>query len=84
MNAADLFVGGVAVGLGLAALLAAVLNIDVGFRLPKAQAIESRWGRRGARICYALLGAALLLLGAAIIAGYAPLAQRGAAAAATP
>lgn len=78
MNTADLFVGGVTILLGLAALATALLNWEAGFRLPKAQAMENRFGRRGARAIIAVLGLLLIALGGAIVAGFRPNApQRG-------
>jgi hypothetical protein len=70
----DLFVGGVAVLLGALALLAAILNRDWYYQLPKTRWIEKRWGRIGARVFYASVGLALLALGVCVILG---LHQRG-------
>jgi len=72
----DIFVGSVALILGTVFLLAALLNYEAAYQLPKAQAIENRFGRRGARIFYALLGIVLLGLGGAIMAGFAPNVDR--------
>jgi small neutral amino acid transporter SnatA (MarC family) len=66
MTIERLFMTTVAVVLGLLALVAAICNHDVCYRLPKARFIESLWGRNGARIAYALLGLTLLALGYAL------------------
>jgi hypothetical protein len=72
MNLEELFVGFVAVTLGALAAAAAVSNLDWCYRLHKIRWIEARWGRAGARIFYALLGAALIGLGVAIALGFGP------------
>lgn len=69
MTADQLFVGAVAFGLGLLALIAAIHNRDWYFRLPKARWIEERWGRSTVRVVYGLLGAALIALGVVIVLG---------------
>jgi hypothetical protein len=69
MNLEHFFVGGVAVLLGGLALLAAIHNRDWYYQLPKTRWIENRWGRRGARIFYAILGVALLALGIFVLLG---------------
>jgi hypothetical protein len=69
MSVDQLFVGAVALILGLLALTAAIHNRDWYFRLPKARWIENRWGRSTARVVYALLGAGLIALGIAIVLG---------------
>ena len=47
LSIADIFVGSVALVLGISALAVALLNWEAAFQLPKAQAIENRFGRRG-------------------------------------
>lgn len=75
MSIADIFVGSVALVLGIAALVAALFNLEAAFQLPKAQAIENRYGRRGARICFAVLGLLLVGLGCLALVGFAPNAE---------
>jgi hypothetical protein len=66
------FVGGVAMVLGLLALVAAVHNHQRYYVLPKIRWIEARWGRPAARTFYALLGAILLGLGVVVLLGLHP------------
>ena len=66
MSAERLFMITVAAVLGLSALVAAIHNHDVYYRLPKARLIEDRWGRTGARLAYVVLGLVFLALGATI------------------
>jgi Immunity protein 17 len=68
--AADFFMGGLAIALGLAALLASLLNWEGAYQLRKAHWLEGRLGRRGVRLCFAALGALLIALGAAIAMGF--------------
>ena len=68
----DVFVGAVAVGIGLFALLSAAFNWDWSYQLWKARWVESRFGRRGARIFYAILGVVMIALGVAIAVGLGP------------
>ena len=75
MSIADIFVGSVALILGTAALIAAMFNLEAVFQLPKAQAIENRFGRKGARICLAVLGLLLVGLGCLVLVGFAPNAE---------
>jgi hypothetical protein len=63
------FVGGVAILLGLLALVAAVHNHPRYYVLPKIRWIEQRWGRRAARGFYAVLGTALLGWGVIVLLG---------------
>lgn len=72
MKPEDLFVGGLAILLGIAGIAAALVNSDASFRIAKAQWIE-RWGGRGAaRAVYAVVGLLLVVLGIAIAAGFGP------------
>jgi hypothetical protein len=48
---------------GLMSVGAAALDLEVFFSHPKAQPIVNSMGRVGARIFYALLGAAFILIG---------------------
>ena len=69
MGAEQLFVGSVAILVGFFGLVAAIHNHDWYFRLPKARWIEKRLGRTAARVVYAMLGIALVVLGIGIMAG---------------
>jgi hypothetical protein len=72
MAAQDIFVGAVALGIGIFAILSAVFNWDWSYQLWKARWVETRFGRRGARIFYAILGMVMIALGIAIAAGFGP------------
>ncbi len=72
MSPADIFVGAVAACLGVWAIYSAMFNTEWCYQLRKAQWLESRLGRGGARIVFALLGLALIAMGAAIAMGFAP------------
>ncbi len=73
---ADMFVGVVAVALGLAILLSSATNWQNAYRLRKTRWLEARLGRSGARVVLAVLGVALIALGVAIAMGFAPNASR--------
>jgi hypothetical protein len=70
--AADFFMGGLAISLGIVSLLASMLNWETAYQLSKAQWLESRLGRTGVRLSFAALGAVLIALGIAIAIGFAP------------
>ena len=72
MNVQDIFVGSVAIALGGSALLVAITNWGLPYRLRVAHRIERAYGRRTARLFYAGLGIVLLLLGTAIALGFGP------------
>jgi hypothetical protein len=72
MNLEELFVGGVAILLGLAGIVAAIGNWDRCYRSTKVRWIESLGGRAAARVFFALIGAFLIVLGAAIALGFGP------------
>ncbi len=72
MTLQDFFVGTVAIAVGLFAWLSAVFNWNWSYRLWKARWVESRFGRRGARIFYVILGAVMIALGVAIACGLGP------------
>ena len=72
MNWADLFVGSVAILLGITGVAAALFNSDASFQIAKARWIERRGGRRAARSVYAIVGLLLIVLGIAIAAGFGP------------
>ena len=66
MTAERVFMMSVAFVFGLAALVAAIHNHDVYYRLPKARFIEDLGGRTAARWAYVLFGLTFLGLGLAI------------------
>jgi hypothetical protein len=72
MNGSDLFVGGVAILLGVGGLVAAIAGNDFFFRWKKLQWVDERAGRTIARLVYAIAGIALILIGIAIVQGYRP------------
>ncbi|WP_106831379.1 immunity 17 family protein [Parabacteroides pacaensis] len=51
------------IALGIFSLIAAILNIEWYFQTNGASLFVRRWGRKGARIFYALLGIALISCG---------------------
>lgn len=65
----DLFVGAVAIAIGLFVMSAALFNWEWYYQLHKARWIESICGRGGARVFFGVLGLALIVLGAAIATG---------------
>lgn len=65
----DVFVGSVAIGLGLLVCSAAVFNWEWYYRLHKARWIESICGRGGARVFFVILGIGLIVLGVSIATG---------------
>lgn len=69
MISPDVFVGCVAVGVGLFVTSAAVFNWEWYYQLQKARWIESLCGRGGARVFFGLLGAGLIVLGLTIATG---------------
>lgn len=70
MVAEQIFVGAIAMAIGAAAFVAAAVNWESCFQLPKLQWIERRYGRGGARWFCGLLGVTFMMLGAAIAAGF--------------
>lgn len=72
MTYQDLFVGGVAISIGVVGLLASIGNWDLFFQTWKAEWIEARGGRIAVRAVYAMLGLGLIGLGLAIAGGFAP------------
>ncbi|MCO6456855.1 MAG: hypothetical protein J5I93_16275 [Pirellulaceae bacterium] len=72
MQLQDVFVGSVSIAIGLLALAAAIGNWEVSFQLRAGRWFERRWGRMGARVAYAVLGASLIALGIALAAGFGP------------
>ena len=69
MDLKDLFVGGLAVAMGVGLVVVAALGSEAPFRLPKLRWLESRIGRGRSRLTLAALGLALISLGALIAAG---------------
>ena len=69
MNFVDLFIGGVSILLGILAIGAALLNWSYSYTLWVARNIEDRLGRGCARVFYALLGVALIVLGVTLALG---------------
>jgi hypothetical protein len=69
MSGEQLFVGGVSILLGILGLVAAIHNHDWYYQLPKTRWVEARWGRVAARLAYATLGIALVVLGVVIVLG---------------
>ena len=59
----------VAIGLGLLAVLAAIHNHEIYYRLPKARLIEDLGGRNAVRVAYVILGLTFIGLGVAIAWG---------------
>jgi hypothetical protein len=76
MEIADIFVGGVAAAIGVAAMAVSAANWNPGFHFWVGRVFDARYGRTPARIVYALVGAALVGLGLAIMLGFAPNARR--------
>lgn len=72
MTYQDLFVGAVAVALGVLGLLASIRNWELCYRSWKTEWIEALGGRLAVRAVYAMLGLGLIGLGLAIASGFAP------------
>ena len=72
MTYQDLFVGAVAVSLGVLGLLASIRNWELCYQSWKTEWIESLGGRVAVRAVYAMLGLGLIGLGVAIAGGFAP------------
>ena len=72
MGYADLFVGTVSIVLGATALWSALFSADSLFHLPTAKSLQRRWGEKGARILFAVVGIVLVAMGIAVIAGFSP------------
>jgi len=70
MNAQDVFVAITAGTLGFLALVSAVSNWDFSFRLRTAQWIETKQGRGGARLFYAIVGTILIGMAFLITSGW--------------
>lgn len=66
----DLFVGAVAILLGVFMLGSALTNWDWYYSVPTARWLQRRFGRTGARIVHTLLGFGLIVLGLAITQGF--------------
>ncbi len=68
----ELFVGSVAVALGLFFFFVAVSNWEWYFSLRSAKILQRCFGRIGARVFYLLLGTGMVVLGVAITLGFGP------------
>lgn len=66
----DWFVGGVAVLIGLLALVHGIAPREQTFTMPKLRWLEQAYGRTTARVFLGVLGATLILLGIAIALGW--------------
>ncbi len=66
----DWFVGGVAIGLGLALLTGSLLNAQWLYSLRSSRWLEALFARTGARLVHAALGCGLIALGYAIVQGF--------------
>lgn len=67
MSLERVFMASVAGLAGLLALIAAIHNHEVYYRLPKFRLVEDLGGRAAARLAYVLLGLTFLGLAAAIL-----------------
>jgi len=72
VNWQDAVVGGVAIALAAALVLAAALDSAWFFSLRKSNWLATRFGRGRARLILAAVGLALAILGVAIMLGWAP------------
>ena len=70
MLSRDMLVGFLTIVLGSVVVLAAIFNWQWYYELNKARWVESMCGRQGARVVFAVLGVALIVLGGAIAYGY--------------
>ena len=68
----QLFIGSVALVLGVLALGAALANYDGMFQLAKLRMLEETVGRSGARLACGLLGCGLIVVGGLIVTGVLP------------
>lgn len=69
MELRDLFVGGLAIAMGIGLVVVAAIGSDAPFRLPKLKWLESQIGRPGSRAFLAVLGVGLIVLGVLIARG---------------
>ncbi len=76
MQIQDIFVGLVAIAAGLCLIGICLVNADWYFQLWKTRWFDQRFGRSLTRFIVALLGTLLIILGIAIIQGYAPHASK--------
>jgi hypothetical protein len=72
MDPRDLFVGGLAIVMGVSLIVVAALGSEAPFRLPKLRWLESQIGRGPSRATLAAIGLGLVVLGALIAAGVSP------------
>ncbi len=66
----DLFVGIVAISIGLFLICSAVVNWNWFYSLRTARWLQQLFGKNGARLVHVLLGLILIALGTAIALGY--------------
>lgn len=76
MQIQDVFVGLVAISAGLFLVGICLANADWYFQSWKTRWLDQRFGRSLTRVIVALLGIFLIILGFAIIQGYAPNASK--------
>lgn len=67
---ADVFVGSMAIALGLTLLVAAVSNWSWFYTLRSSRWLEAVLAHTGARIAHAVMGSGLIALGWAIMQGF--------------
>mgnify|MGYP006966876820 CR=1 FL=1 len=72
MTTEQIFVGGIAIAIGLLSVVAGASNLDIFFQAKRFKWIETRGGRPIARALYAMIGVTLIGLGVAIAMGFAP------------
>lgn len=65
MEPSEYFILALFIALGVFSMVAATFNFDWYFQTSGAMTFVRRFGRRGARIFYALLGVALIVCGVA-------------------
>ena len=72
MQPRNIFVGLIAIAAGLSLIAIGVVNVQWYFRSWKMRWLDQRLGRSGIRLIVGLLGILLILLGIAIMGGFAP------------
>ena len=70
MNYADIFVGGVAIVLGIVTLTSALGSSEAVYQLPKIRWLAAQYGQNSARGILIALGILLLALGVMITLGW--------------
>lgn len=69
MQAADIFVGILFIGIGIFSFLGAIKNWDSFYESLNAAFITRVFGRSGARILYGLVGISVIAVGILILSG---------------